>query len=304
MTYRNDIPTSLAQSAHSGTSFVPETRAQQERDAYDEHLRNIRSWIDTIAKKHGTEALADAEFERYRDGYRRRYSAHLAARSRCLSTMIAGPSGFDSRRNEKRFAAERKRSDELTEWSKRARKSIGRTLCPGTGPIMSGDSDACERLAEKIAKAEKDQALMKDCNKAIRKHKKSGVEAQVAALVELGVNEKLAREIIEPDFCGRVGFADCELKNNNANIRRMKRRLAGLQAVKAQEATSVEGVGGITLEDDPPANRVRLYFPDKPEASMRAQLKAHGFRWAPSVGAWQAYRSRLEFAKLIAGVKS
>ena len=33
--------------------------------------------------------------------------------------------------------------------------------------------------------------------------------------------------------------------------------------------------------------RIRVYFPDKPEEDVRRVMKSNGFRWSPSVGAWQ-----------------
>ncbi len=45
------------------------------------------------------------------------------------------------------------------------------------------------------------------------------------------------------------------------------------------------------------------YFTGKPDAAIRTELKSNGFRWAPSIGAWQAYRNRhtLTTAKRMAG---
>ena len=34
-------------------------------------------------------------------------------------------------------------------------------------------------------------------------------------------------------------------------------------------------------------NRLQVFFDGKPDADTRAELKSNGFRWAPSVGAWQ-----------------
>jgi hypothetical protein len=35
------------------------------------------------------------------------------------------------------------------------------------------------------------------------------------------------------------------------------------------------------------ANRVQVRFPGKPDDATRAKLRASGFLWAPSEGAWQ-----------------
>jgi hypothetical protein len=38
-------------------------------------------------------------------------------------------------------------------------------------------------------------------------------------------------------------------------------------------------------------HRLQIEFPGKPEAAIITRLKQRGFRWAPSVGAWQRQRS-------------
>jgi len=153
---------------------------------------------------------------------------------------------------------------------------------------MAGDANAIERLAVKLANMERDQASMKLANAAIRKHAKSGAEAQVLALVELGFSPARAVDLLKPDFARRIGFADYELKNNNANIRRVRERLEQLEHAHSQPVQEAQGEG-VRLEEDPPANRVRVFFDNKPDAQIRERLKGGGFRWTPSLGAWQAY---------------
>lgn len=96
--------------------------------------------------------------------------------------MIAGPSNFPVRMMEKRNRVVDARRTDLVEFLPRAKAAILKVLHPEWRPIMAGDGDATERLAEKIAKAEEVQSRMKAANALIRKHKKAGVAAQVAAL--------------------------------------------------------------------------------------------------------------------------
>lgn len=174
--------------------------------------------------------------------------------------------------------------------------------------ISSDDPTAILQLRDKIAKAEAAQTTMKAANKTLRKHLKvtgdwqkrelvGDVEAAVAALMkEHGFSEKNARLACQMDFLGRIGFADYQLSNNNAEIRRLKERLVKLeqrQAVKAAleaetgSTTEEEQHGDIRLVRDHDANRLRLYFPGKPSQDTIKLLKARGFRWSPTEGAWQ-----------------
>lgn len=157
-------------------------------------------------------------------------------------------------------------------------------------PILSSDPDAVSLLQKKIDAAEQLQTQMRACNAAIRKHAKAGIDAQVVALMELNLSESQARGLIKPDFCGRIGFAAYELTNNNANIRRMKERIATLSVTQSAPTTEQEGTHA-RIEDCPTDNRIRLFFPGKPDADVRERLKSSGFRWSPTLGCWQAYRN-------------
>ena len=289
--YRDDIPYETAKAAHCGTSFVPERRAEQERDGYHETLTSDRSELEKLADTDEKRAVLDEEFARYREGYKRRKLALLNARSRCMSSMITGPANFPVARNQKRNETAHKRLTELLEFRERALTAIRRTLCPETRPIMSGDSDAISRLSEDIAQAEALQQKMKAVNAAIRKHLKADHGAKLAALLEIGIGEEEARRLLTPDCMRSIGFPKSRLTNNGANIRRMKARLVQIERAQQTPSTTAEG-NGVRLEDCPADNRVRLYFPGKPDADVRSRLKSCGFRWAPSNNCWQAYRNQ------------
>lgn len=289
MAYENDIPAELAQAAHNGTSWTPEKRGEQERAGYAGTLSADHAELLKHATTDEKRATLEVEFARYRDGYRKRTLALLASRSRCVSSWIAGPSNFPARRMQKRMDVADKRYGELSEFRERALKAIRRALHPELAPIMLGDSDADARLRAKLEKAEKDQALMKAANSDIRANAKYGLPAQLGALVGLGFTETAARKLLTPDYCGRIGFPDYAIRNNGAEIRRIKARLSTVAVAQSQPATESADANA-RVEDVPADNRVRLFFPGKPSAEVRDRLKAAGFRWTPSLGCWQAYR--------------
>lgn len=303
--FLDDISYSAAHAAHAGTSFVPDRRAEQERQGYAETLAADYEDFRQAAENGGTLDQLDEQFASYRARYRHYTVEWLGSRAGLVSTMIAGPSNFPAARMNKRAESSHRKLERLLEFRKRAREAILRKLNPGDGsdrPIMSGDPDAVERLQAKVADAERLQEAMKAGNKIVR-NKKLSDEEKIEGLIKLGLREKTARGALEPDFMGRLGFPDYALTNNNANIRRMRERIAQVTAMKAAKETTLEG-SAARVEDCPADNRVRLFFPGKPDASIRDRLKSNGFRWTPSLGCWQAYRNSRshETAKAVAGV--
>lgn len=162
--------------------------------------------------------------------------------------------------------------------------------------ICSDDPEAAAKLRARIADLEKSQQTMVAANKLIRK----GDLVGLAALV----GEGIAKEMTKPGRFGGWGARGFELSNNSANIRRLKLRLKQVEArAKLAESCPVKEIAAIStgarLVDNREQNRLQVFFPGKPPAEVRDVLKRAGFRWAPSVGAWQAYRKQdsLEAAK-------
>lgn len=282
--YANDISIALATAAHAGTSHVPERRALQVRSEYAAHLAQVRQKLEAYITNDETRAQVLAQFERYRQGYRKHYSAWLSAKSRIMSTMIAGPSNFPVRRMEKANRSEDNRRNDLTRWHDRAMKAIIRILTPATDPL--------EELRAQLAKRERYQLQAKTINAAIRKGKKLDVEKRVEMLVtELKLSEATARKLLEPDFCGRIGIPDYSLRNNLANIKRIQGRITELEAKErvreTMRAERSEMPDGGRMVENVELDRLQLIFPGKPSDAIRTLLKSNGFRWAPSEGAWQ-----------------
>lgn len=167
--------------------------------------------------------------------------------------------------------------------SKRAEELRHKAASVGTGGISSDDPEAGDKLAEQVAKLEAKQARMKAANATIRKHAKAGRVAQMVALMDMGYPEVDAHKLVDPDLCGRIGYPNYAISNNNANIRRLKARIPRVQAIQAAEEVS-EQFGDIEYRED--EGRVWLVFPGKPADAIRADLRSHAFKWSPTRGAW------------------
>ncbi len=152
--------------------------------------------------------------------------------------------------------------------------------------IYLGDEDAIERLEAKIAELTKLQERMKATNKIIRSKKSD--EEKIAGLVELGFSPKGAENAVAHGST----FPAYLLTNNNAKINAAKKQLDKAKALDEKEDREYS-VGELTIEECYSENRVRIYFPGKPEDEMRTALKRNGFRWAPPRRAARHHRRKL-----------
>lgn len=158
--------------------------------------------------------------------------------------------------------------------------------------IYLGDDDAIERLEDKIATLSAKQERMKAVNKIMRSKKSN--DEKLAGLVSLGFSEAAAKNAIANNY---TYPAYC-LTNNNAKINAAKKQLERAKTLAGKEDREYKA-GNLTIEECYSENRIRIYFPGRPDEGMRTSLKRKGFRWAPSMGCWQAYINRwtLDFVK-------
>ena len=150
--------------------------------------------------------------------------------------------------------------------------------------ISSDDPEALNRLREKLARLEKLQEQMKAANAAIRLKDTAKGDAKLA---ELGFSPIDIAKLRKPDFMGRVGFPSYALTNNGATIRSVKERIAQLEARAAAPAPEGWTFDGGEVICNVAENRLQIRFEDIPDPSIRARLKANGFRWSHFNGVWQ-----------------
>jgi hypothetical protein len=151
--------------------------------------------------------------------------------------------------------------------------------------IMSDDPSAVDQLTQKIADLEAEQSEMKRINAALRK----GANFDTLEMSEAHRKELLVIERVQAYYQPlKKGFPPYALTNLSAKIRTAKERAARVEKMQAAE-DKTETIGDIRVEYCPSENRIRIYFPGKPDEATRTSLKRHGYRWTPSIGAWGAY---------------
>lgn len=199
----------------------------------------------------------------------------------CPSVMISGSGNFPVRKKEKQNRAWEKNHQFFKDVQSILSKM--ENILYGREQIKSDDEDAIEKLEEKLEKLKDMQESMKAANKAIRM---KDVKKGDGLLKDMGYTDEHIKELRTPDFCGRIGYPDYALQNNNANIHRIEDRLKGLKATKEKGTLETENQFFKVVENTENM-RLQLIFDDKPEPEVREILKNNGFRWAPSQEAWQ-----------------
>ena len=287
---KDDVQKELARQAHAGTSFTPEVRAEQEVASYVSFMTSVNEKFSQWVTDENRDDM-ETDLVNFQTKYINMLHALWGARSRCLSTFVTGPSKFPTKRNAKRNATADKRLEELLAFQGKALDRLERKYNPKIlerAPIKSSDDDAIEKLNEKIEAALAVQEKMKASNKVI-KSKKLSQDEKVEKLIALGHGELEARKLFVPDFCGRIGYADYLLKNNNANIRRMKKRVESLKVLKKDE-TNTFTIRGVRIVDNVEEHRVQIIFPARVPKDVYRNLRSRGYR-VTKAGIFQKHRS-------------
>ena len=252
------INETLARRAKENMSFSD----YKEGSATQEYNSMIAEAAEAIEKaKSRVSEEGQAKLDKLLESYSRKLAAWLNKRNANgaghVSVMIAGPSNYNMRAHEKYLKREDtlwQEYDEIKDINSRIQAIIA-----GDKIIKSNDSEAIDKLKAKLEKALEEHEGYKEYNKKARKEGKEPLMPYV-------------------------------LQNSNGRIKGIRDRIARLERIAQQEAQEIE-VNGIRIVDNPEAHRLQMFFDGKPSAETRKILKANGFRWTPSIEAWQSYRS-------------
>lgn len=275
------INESSARTAHDMMSMRDYTEGSATAE-YRSLVDKAYSLADKVAEKKPEEAerayrLAERYAKKMADYFNRESSIGMM----CPSVMISGAGNFPVKKKEKQVAAWDRNHQFYTE----VQGILGKieNILYGREIIKSDDERAVEKLEEKLQDMRELQEQMKAANRALRL---KDTEAGNDALREMGYSEEDIKKLREPDFCGRIGYPDYALQNNNANIHRVEGRIKDLRAVK-EKGSSEQEYRTFKVVENTEAMRYQIIFDGKPEPEIRDLLKGHGFKWAPSQGAWQ-----------------
>ena len=221
----------------------------------------IDSLVDTYARK-----LAE------------NMNSSFSIEARVPSILIAGGSNFPVRKKEKQNAA---RDRNMEEWND-IQGLLDKIRSTGMGGISADDPQAIQKLESKLEKLQSAQDTMKAVNAYYRKHKTlDGCPSLSAERIE-----KMKAEMSSQWHIEDKPYPSWALSNNNAEIRRVKGRIAELTKKQETAYAGWEFDGG-TVEMNREDNRLQIFFDEKPDEKTREALKESGFRWSPKAGAWQ-----------------
>jgi hypothetical protein len=149
--------------------------------------------------------------------------------------------------------------------------------------ISRDDPKCLEKLQEKVEAMEDGLADLREGKKLYRKAKTTEEKQAI----------RVALRMPNGSFRDGEEWSDYVTTNLAGNLRRVKLRLEQVKAT-ARQVEKLETAGPVTIGDveiRTEDNRTMLLFPGKPSEGIRIALKSHGFRWAPSSGAWQRLAS-------------
>ena len=148
--------------------------------------------------------------------------------------------------------------------------------------ISASDPQAVEKLTARLESCQKLHTVMKDTNAYWRKFG----TCKGAPDISDEQAEKLERKIDKGYSWDKQPFSSYELTNNNAEIKRLERRIKEISFSQEVGFSGWNFEGGVAVANKE-MNRLQLVFDEKPDEKQRAILKTNGFKWAPSQNAWQ-----------------
>ena len=251
-----------------------------ETEEYKQQIDKVYLIVDKISQNKPerlTEALNIAE--RYSKLYCDWINKGLSIEMMCPSIMICGAGNFPTNKKIKQNSARDKHFKDLEHINNYIDKL--NNILNGKEIIKSGDSNALEKLQNKLAELEALQNTMKQANLYYKKHN------TLTGFTEMKQSNINKLNNYMQDKRHERPFASYSLTNNNAKINATKQRIEQLQKAKEEGTKETIKTDICQVVENTELMRIQLLFDGKPDEETRSILKSNGFRWASSQGAWQ-----------------
>lgn len=169
--------------------------------------------------------------------------------------------------------------DQAVQTEQKAKYYERRAQRVGTAGIASDDPHALEKLREKLEVKKRAQETMKKAN---QQFKKGGWDA-------VNVISDKQKAVLKPQIESATyltkPFEPYSLRNNNANIRKIKKRIKELEALHNLKPIDSENDDFHMFVNN---GRIIIDFScGKPSDGCRTLLKQSSFRWSSYHGHWQ-----------------
>lgn len=282
----DDINKDLAYRSHLNVSFSPEKRAISVREQYAASINEFADQLEKIAKTEEQQIIALNEFSVYVEKAKSKYSSWLQAMSRCLSSMITGPSKFPVRRAEKANKAEHARYQEYYDYCVKAEKRIIKLVQNADKATLANeiDKDNKKIIIEELAtitgivKGELHYTKSLIVDGMFRKLNKMPKEAKIFAInTALDIQKKQKITL----------FA-----KNHRFWKMVDETTEVVEETINKEREIIFSSPNVEIINNYIAERVQISTKEKPSQEAISWLKKHAFKWSPSQKVWQRVNTR------------
>lgn len=271
-----------ARAAHNGTSFDPEKRGRQMIDEYEECLT---SDLEQIAN-----AQEDVKAH-YIARFRRFLGAWMCAKSRCVSTMIAGPSNFPVHRQQKYGRWEDNAYSKFKEFREKAIAGISKDIERAKSPEQKMEEGWVSIKNNILSSAATVIGIDRgELTQYARPLFVNSITGLVKRMAKNGQAEHVRRSLALIRELNKQGPKPIVTEKNA--IFKLAEVAAEIKADKEHEMEAepneilFEG-GKIVLNHR--INRIQIIHNSKPPYERIIPLKINAFRWSPREGAWQRH---------------
>ena len=288
--FSEDLDYKSLYNSYSLISFDPERRAENDKKMFGTSMLNLYNSSAEEAKENNRLEEYNQAFERYYAVILKKNKEVISARTGTFSTAVTGGAGIKSsqiRKNEAKQKREYEINKELIDYIEKAEKKLNEVARNpdrfySDQAIKRTDKNALEKLNQKLEQLEAEKDFIKRSEKACKEFQKM---KDFSVFEKYNIPQKEAKEYVSqierhgiPLIRGNASI--------NAEIRRVKERIASLEKSKATEDENFDIENGRILVNKE-AQRVQIFFDNIPDANTREALKKRSFKWAPSVKAWQ-----------------